>query len=397
MAIDPTTIVTSDGIQIPTLSDIEQAIKEDIVSDVDEAADTSPDTLLGQLATVFARQARVAWEAVETAYGAFDLDQAEGYLLDALGALSGTGRLPQSRSRITLRCNIDSATVLLALTTQAQGGNDPDTLWRLIEEFTAPSTGNFDLEFEAVEAGPVTANVETVNTIATPIVGWNSVTNLSDAIAGSNIESDTAYAARLNAASFGSGTVEALRAAVYDVVTAVFAGGLVDVYENTTDETNGDGLPAYHTEIILFDGDTPLADDDDIAQAIWDSRSAGTALFGTTSGNAADVENNVHVQRFTRVAGIPIYIEADVTTNADYPGDAAAKVALIEYLDARRRPGMSITTSAIIAGLMSIPGVISIGCSSVLLGKSLASKTNADLTLSIREIPTYESGNVVLT
>ena len=187
----------------------------------------------------------------------------------------------------------------------------------------------------AEETGPKIALAGTLNTIETPQLGVDGVTSTTDAIVGTNLETDTAYRIRhldvLN--SDGCGTPEAIRARILvNVVTSEF----VRVFENETAFEDIDGRPPHSFEavVVSVDGTVPGSDDADYAAEIFGCKPAGIQAFGDTVVQVEDTQGNLHPIGLSR--GTESYLHLDITvvpgegypTTGDPLGAIEAAVAL---------------------------------------------------------------------
>jgi uncharacterized phage protein gp47/JayE len=376
MAVDATglTIKTSEQIS----ADIATAQRDTI----DPALVTSPEEPQGQLNGIYADSERQVWEAVAIAYNAFNPDAAEGFLLDALCALTGTVRLVAKPSRVLCSCTLTTGTILLHDTHAAHVADHPE--WRFVPEvdFTAPDDDDYDVWFESEELGPIPANAGLLTVIATPITGWTAVTNALDATLGTNEEQDDALRIRREERlqAQGSATLGAIRSAVLAVDGVINC----DVYENATDSVDANGLPGHSFEVVVFDGETPAADDDEIAQAIQDNRAAGVQAFGFTSG-----ESDEGTIAFTRPTAMPIYIVIGPVGTVD---SDVLKAAIVTGMQAINRPGTDVVRNEIIVAAMGVAGVTDI--ESCTLGFTPAPMGDTNLPIGIREIADYDTSRI---
>ena len=114
---------------------------------------------------------------------------AAGFQLDDLGSMLGLTRFAPTRSTAVVSLTGVASTVVPA-GSRIRGTN--------AEEFqtTAQATiaaGGTDVNVEAIEYGPIPAEVGTLTEIVTPVAGWTGVTNPAAAVVGRYAESDTAY------------------------------------------------------------------------------------------------------------------------------------------------------------------------------------------------------------
>ena len=114
-------------------------------------------------------------------------------------------------------------------------------------------------------------------------------------------ETDAAVRARIRTslAGRGSGSVDALRAAVLSANKVKDA----KIYVNETDSADSIGIPG-HSIAVVTRGGTANA----IAQAIWDKKAPGIGAWGSASGTAYDAYGRPHTVAFTRYSDKILYI-----------------------------------------------------------------------------------------
>lgn len=315
-----------------------QEINEYQLANVSPSLDVSPESPQGQLNSAIARQIAALWEQAETMFHGLDPDAAEGFLLQNLAKLTGTGKRPASFSLVTAQVNADIGTVLLAGVHFASLADDPENQWTPVDDFEAPFTGTHDVVFRAAAAGPVQANANTLTVITTTVTGWNSIDNALAATQGLEADDDAELRLRREAdiARAGSGT----RLAIQSDVGAIEDDlgnrpSAVIVFENKLDYVV-DGIPPHAVEVVVDDGDPPAIDDDLIAQAIFDSTGAGIqwASQSGDSGTATDEEGTDYTVPFTRVTFRDIHLAYELETGPGYVGDAAVKQYVFEQASA---------------------------------------------------------------
>lgn len=202
----------------------------------------------------------------------------------------------------------------------------------------------------ATEAGPLTQPVNTINRILTPVLGWESVYNPTEAIPGRFRETDEELRERFRRTRFdrASNIVEAIYSALFrlDSVKQVY------IDDNDTDVTNANGTPG-HSFLVLVDGGTS----EDIARAIWDNRGAGVKSFGNTSITIKDKYGYPREIQFSRPTPKDIYVQISLTTDEKFPQDGQdlIKTALSDYLSSLTI-GQDVIYSRLYTPINSVPG-----------------------------------------
>lgn len=322
--------VTLTGFEAKTQEEIETSLATSIRGDVDPALDFSPETPQGQINAIFANALAEVWEVAAVIRSGMDLDQAEGFQLDVIGAFRGRPRLPQRFGRVGVTLNLAAAATVPQGTVFHVSGDASNT-WALEAPVTAVLAGNYAGVAVATAAGPIPAPAGTLTVVPTPIPGLNSVTNALDATVGALVESDTAYRARLKIVGLPSGR-DALEA-IQDAVEAVPGVISARVAENIT-MVPDQGIAAKAIHVAVWDGSPNAASNDEIATAIGRSKAGGIQASPNTfapltnyTGNYVNSLGVTRVIEFSRVTVVDLYVDVTVQVIASrFPGDGIAQV-----------------------------------------------------------------------
>lgn len=171
------------------------------------------------------------------------------------------------------------------------------------------------------ETGVIQQDANTIQTIQSPLVGWDTVTNPFAAIVGTDIETDAALRLRYLKAKFrdGMNTYEA----IYSAILSLDGVQQVVIYENETDtDFVSPPVPKKSFYPIILGGI-----DSEIAQAIWDNKPAGILSYGSTTVAVNDSQGLPHNISFDRPTALPIYISMTIVKDGTFPSDG---VTLIE-------------------------------------------------------------------
>jgi len=204
-------------------------------------------------------------------YNSFSPVTAQGVGLSRVVKINGIDRSSASYSTVTL-------TIVGTADTVITNGVAQDTLeqnWLLPETVTIPISGTIDVIAVAQNIGFVTAEANTVTTIFTPTLGWQTVNNAAAATPGAAIETDAALRRRqILSTSIPAQTVfEASLGRVGSVegVTKVYG------WENPTGTTDSIDMPPHSINFTVVGGDGT-----DIANAIVSGKTPGTNPVGNT-------------------------------------------------------------------------------------------------------------------
>lgn len=345
--------VTSTGFVIKPLDVIKAEIEEQQRADIHPALNQTATSVLGQLNGIFAAKVREVWELAESVYNAFNPDSAEAAALDnAVALCPGIIREAATKSTVTCECNLEDGTYL-AGTLIANVQDNPDARFVSTEDITViTGPDDFDVDFEAEETGAVVALAGTLNEIAEPVTGWNSVTNAADAEIGEPIETDTDLRLRreTNLRLGGSSHVDAIKADI-DQVEGVL---ISRVLENPEDTTVG-GLVPHSIRAIIWDGTgAHVADEDELAEAIFESKAAGIDTNGAEVKTVTDTQGFDHEIKFDWADQIDIKARMTVVLTGDEPDNWQdwIKLILATYVQSTLSMGDDVIHSKL-AGLVT--------------------------------------------
>ena len=323
--------------------------------------DYSSASPLGQLIGLFAGEIAEVWELGQQVYSSNDPEAAMGVPLDNVMSITGSTRPEESYSRsLHQTVTIEDGTTINAGALISPVGR-PDIFFALDEAVSNTSGINATLPvtFTCTIPGPVNVAAGVLTEIANPQVGWLSTTNTQDVSpgrdAGSNQEARQLRVIELF--SRGSSTVGAIRANVQKVEDVL----VTTVLENTSN-THANGLPPHSFAVVFDDGDTPTADDDAVAQAIYDKRPAGIGSEGTDGGTAIDpVDESLHDEKHTRVTRREVYIVLELETSSSFPFDGLQKVreAIVAIGD-EYQSGETVVRQRLITACFTVPGVVDV-------------------------------------
>lgn len=376
------------------LAEIEEQQKAQISAELNVKAGPTH-----QLNGIFSSKVRELWELAAAVDAAGDPDRASGASLDAVSALRGTDREAATKSRVTATVTLGASMTLPAGSIASVDGT-PTSRFVTLVDVTSVLAGDYSVAMEAETAGPVAANSGTLTEIETPVSGWSAITNDEDAVLGTVIEVDADLRARSEDELAGAGTspADAIRADLLDIEGVQ----TVQVFQNLTLVTDGDGVPGKSVEAVVYDGsdDGSIVSDDAIAQVLWDSVAAGISTHGSSSGTATASDGTEHTMYFSRPSVRPVYVNAtlDVALSRGWDTDSGedlVKGAIVDTGCATFGSGDDVIRRRLEAGAMTIGGVIDL--TAFTLGFSASPVGTSNLTISRRELATFDTGRVNLT
>lgn len=390
----PTYGLTSTGWVIKDLATILSEIEADQRASMGADLDVSVSTPLGVNNGIIAAKLAELWQQGGAIYNSQYPDGAEGLSLDNVLQMTGVRRLPYSKSSATATMVGTPGTVFLPGYDNTRAKNPGNnSLWVLalpagLTSLVIPGGGSITANFIANEYGPVAALAGSLNVKDTPISGWTSVTNAQDAALGRDVETDAAARVRRTGllSNPGSGTVDAIYAKVLRVTDITY----VRVYENYTNATDVNGLPAKSVEVIALGGAN-----NDIAQAIWNSKDAGISAFGNTTGTALDALSGTRIVGFSRPTLIPIYVALTSLTGTGYSGLTADIAKALTAFGSTLNIGDDVIRKRLLAASFDPLGVIDNDL--FYTGTTPSPVGTANIPIGYRELATFDTSQITVT
>lgn len=301
------------GLTIKTLNeivtDLETGMRDIYGSDIN-LDQNSPD---GQMLNLYAQAAIDLRELLVSINNSFSPDQVTGVLQDQRYALNGLQRQGGTYTIVPIDVTVDRTVDLDGLdadfndingegyTIQDNAGNE----FILIDSIQL-TAGTTTVNFRARQIGEVNTTVGTITNPVTIVLGVTSVTNSSGAIqTGQDQETDAEFRVRrsLSVSIASDGYLNGIFASLSNL------DGVTDVkvFENVTDSIDADLIPAHGIWCIVEGGANT-----DIANIIYNKKSAGANMKGATEVNVTTESGVVFTAKFDRPSAEDLYIRFDI-------------------------------------------------------------------------------------
>lgn len=313
ITFDPST-----GFEVTEIPDLREQVagewQEAFKEDGRPLLNTAPETPQGQV--IDSQVAAIAQKDAEVLYVCqqFDPRVAEGKFQDALAQVYFIKRKPaiNSSAEITLTGASGTQIAAGAIVQSTEDG----TQWALAEDAVIPGSGSVAATFTCQSAGAVEAAAGTLTKIVTTVAGWDMASNAAAATVGQLEETQAAFEERrYNSVALNSrGTVGSVfsRVGALDGVIAVYA---IDNKTNADREIDGYTLTPHSIFVAALGGD-----DDEIAEAIYNSVSAGCDMVGNTAVDVTDESTGaVNEIRFHRPTEWPVYVRVTIQDTGALP------------------------------------------------------------------------------
>lgn len=241
----------------------------------------------------------------------------------------------------------------------------------------------------AEEDGPVEQPVDTITTIQTPVLGWDSATNPSAAVVGRDRESDEDLRLRFRLSKYirGSNISDAL----YSDLLALAGVEAAKVLVNDTESTDGNGIPAHGFMAVVLGGISS-----DIGNTVWENKPVGIITHGDVTESIVDSQGETQSVKFKRPTETPIYINLEITDTGEYPdnGDALIKEALVSYFKTNFSIGDDVIYSRLYSPINSVTGHY---VTTLEVGTSPSPSGTSNISINDISVATLEAANITIT
>lgn len=307
--------VTQNGITAPAFDEVleyfQGKAREIFGSDIV----ITPDSADGQLIAIFAQAVADVNAQAVAVYSAYNPSTAKGVALDTSVKTNGLTRHTATHSSVDLRIVGQAGTTIRNGAAMDTNGNR----WMLPSEVVIPVAGEITVTATAESAGDIIATAGAVNRIATPTLGWQTVSNPLDATVGLAQETDDELRTRQSQSTAlpSVSLWEGILGAVLSLNGVRRISGIC----NNEDSPTPEGVPG-HTIALIVDG----GEVDEIAETIYLKGCEGTGTFGSVSHTLLDDYGFPHVVRFSRPTSVAIKAKVTIVPGASYLSDVANEI-----------------------------------------------------------------------
>jgi uncharacterized phage protein gp47/JayE len=335
--------------------------------------------------------------SVIAAYNSFSPSTAVGVGLDSNVGINGIQREGATNSTTIVALVGTTGTVIPV--NQNQVADPNGNIWTVPAGTIIPLAGTIDVTATSVTSGAITA-VPGAWSIFTQVLGWNTVTNTTNATVGTAVEEDAELRQRqIISTSLPAQTqIQSIASAVANLTGVTRSA----VNENQTATTDGRGIPSHSIAVVVAGGDAQT-----IADTIEAKKSEGTGtctgVAGVTTETVIDPGGLPVLISFFELDDVPIFIGLTIQPLPGYVSTTgvAAVAALVAFLNASPIAGVngyvylnqllgvaSLQDSAL--GDTFVITSFTIGLSAITLG-------TANLAIAFNQAATCATGNVSLT
>ncbi|HHG0919153.1 TPA: baseplate J/gp47 family protein [Klebsiella pneumoniae] len=382
--------VTAEGITAPDFQTVLDTITGYFQQIYGNDAYLEPDSKDGQMVALVALAIHDANNTAISVYRSFSPATALGDALTSNVKINGITRRAATNSTVDL---LLTGTVGTTIT----NGSVRDTnsvIWHLPATVVIGTDGTVVATATCANSGAVAAVAGSVNSINTPTRGWVSVTNPLAATVGIAAETDAELRVRQ------SQSVALASLTPFDAVDGAIANveGVTrhKLFENDTETTDANGLPAHSISAIVEGGDAT-----EIANTIRSTKGQGVSTYGTTAVIVTDKYGNPYTIRFSRPVDVPIYVSITIQALTGYSSEVGdeMKAAVAAYINS-----LAIGDSVLLSRVYSPAnlGVVSGGNAryydimELLIGRSADDVAAANLVVAYDESASCRVDNIAL-
>lgn len=322
--------ITNQGIQGVSLEEYLSLIQQAHLN-IDPNWNLDPDSPDGQQTGIYAEMFANLDEALVEAYNSKDPDKASGEALTSIGKIHGIPRQDATFSVAPLSVTGTPGSRFPA--GSLVRNSVTKELWVVMTTVVVGSNNKGSGFVQSQVAGPVNAAAGELIEIVNPSSGITSITNIAAATVGRLAESDTDFRVR----RFDSVGLDSNNQidSLYAMLANVRGVSDLKVYENDTNATDVNGIPARNLAIVVNGGT-----DMDVAQAIYAKKTPGPGLYGGNNATVVSVTspttNNTKNITFQRAIGLAIYIQIKIKQIGSLPEDLRAELGEAIEEDAQK-------------------------------------------------------------
>lgn len=386
------------GVIVPDTATVQTEVESEYKAVFGQDLVTTPNTPQGVLITAEVTARANVLRNNATVANQINPNLAGGVFLDAIWALTGGQRLSATYSVLPGVQLLGLPGTLVPAGSQASLADG--TLFASVSDVTLDGGGNGVVDFQAIEAGPIAANIGALTQIVTAVLGWDQITNPTAATMGRSEESDlAARLRRKNTLSLQNVALpDAITSALYDTPNV----RSLTFRENfTKTDATIDGIFLLANSVwACVDGGA----DADVAAALLAHKSLGANWNGAiTVSLPHPATGQTYPVKFDRPTEKPVKARVTVrnlSALTDVP--AAVRAAIVAYATGQQEgePGFVVGASVSsfeLAGAVNrdAPGIYVQNCEISLV--AVTSWVVGQIAVALNEIASITSGDIEVT
>lgn len=299
--------ITSSGVIIPDTAELRAAVEDEFRAVFGQDLDVSPETPQGALITMETENRDAVVRNNAELANQINPDIAGGVFLDAIWALMGGQRWDATQSILTQVefGGVPGTIIPKGSLAETLAGDQFATTKPLIIGKDGKITG----DMRAVETGPVECPAGKLNTVASSVLGWETVSNPTSAVLGRVAESDL-QSRRRRKLTLAKNTVsvgEAITSALYEL-EGVRSLAYRENYTDTPMSLDGITLVPHSVYVCVEGGESG-----EIARALLRTKTIGAAFNGSEEVEVSEpVSGQTYTVKFDRAKEIVLFCRVTV-------------------------------------------------------------------------------------
>lgn len=310
---------------------------------------------------------------------------AGGIFLDAIAKLTGLSRQQATYSTITAVLTGTPGTVISAGTRAQTTNND---VFALTTTVTIGTDGTVSATFQAEVLGAIPVLANTLTKILDTTLGLDSINNPTAGTLGLTTQTDLEFRTLRNdtLSIYGQGTIDAISSALYNVLNVQSLQGR----ENTADTTTIIDTISMKPHSIYFCVNGGL--DSDVANAIYQNRSAGSDFNGSTIVPITSKSGQIINILFDRPTVISLL--AKITVRISGSATSAQISQAIEDHAKTFKVGVNVSAFELVSAAAQISGVYVV--SSEIAPADTGIYQTSEITININEIASLTASGITV-
>ena len=387
--------LNSQGVIVPDTA----AIRADVEAEWRAAfgADlvTTPETPQGVIITLQTEQRDAVARNNAALANQINPDIAGGVFLDALLSFTGGNRRAATRSTIAgvVFSGVPGTTIPAGSQAIVSGSGE---VFTTDNPLVIGAGGSVTGSMTAINAGAIQVPINGLDTVASAVLGWETVANPASAVPGAPEQSDVAARA-LRRQTLALQTVSTVEAIVSRVM-AIPEVRSMSFRENTaatTQTIDGVSMVAHSIYACVQGGS-----DADVARALYDTKTVGAAYNGAVTVNVTDTfSGQITPVKFDRPTEIPILVRVTVRST---PLDVQTLVrdAIMDYVNGDLEGGIGLTVGTNVYPFEFSGACNQIEPSIVVTNVELSTDgttwSSAPLTVALDEVATLQRSSITV-
>lgn len=321
-SVTPLGVVTADTSAIK--ADFEAAYKSALGADLN----TDVSTPQGQLIMNDTKMLAGVMNEVVNVANSFSVYTSVGQELDIAAAFFGYYRKTGAKTVVSGMLSGLSGTCISAGSLAGSG----DNAFALLDDVVIGTDGTAAGQFQCTVSGPVACVTGTLDTILTPVQGWDGISNETDGILGFETESDNEFRTRVTA-NWLNIRAKSMIGAIHDNIAALPDVVSVLCRENCSDKAAVvDGVAlAPHSVFVCVLG----SEGEEIAKELTFKKTIGAGTNGNTQVSYYDETTGYnYIYKIRRPDFINIKVQVEYASNYYTPADIETKIkeTLMQYI-----------------------------------------------------------------